>query len=169
MRKVLITVIVILSLILAGLVGFIWYESTHVFVDGQAYAKYEEVLDLREEQVTESHYLAVKAQLPDTRIIWNVPFQNSSVSSDVQQLTISSLSEEDIRLLAAYFPDLRKIDASGCRDYAHLAQLDDGLLSRLRLQFVGGAEVRNQGDQDEHAVLRPQLAAHLASGFHEGL
>ncbi len=123
MRKVLITVIVILSLILAGLVGFIWYESTHVFVDGQAYAKYEEVLDLREEQVTESHYLAVKAQLPDTRIIWNVPFQNSSVSSDVQQLTISSLSEEDIRLLAAYFPDLRKIDASGCRDYAHLAQL----------------------------------------------
>jgi len=123
MRKFLITAIVILSLILAGLLGFIWYESTHVFVDGQAYAKYEDVLDLHEEQVTESHYLAVKAALPDTRIIWNVPFQNGSVSSDVQQLTISSLSEEDIRLLAAYFPDLRKIDASGCRDYAHLEQL----------------------------------------------
>lgn len=123
MRKVLITAIVILSLILAGLVGFIWYESTHIFVDGKAYAKYEDVLDLREEQVTESHYLAVKAELPDTRIIWNVPFQNGIVSSDVQQLAISSLSEEDIRLLAAYFPDLRKIDAAGCRDYAHLAQL----------------------------------------------
>jgi len=123
MRKVLITVIVILSLLLAGLMGAIWYVSSHVFVDGEAYAKYENPLDLRDETVSESHYLAVKSQLPDTEILWNVPFQGGSVSSDASQISISSLSEEDIRILAAYFPGLKRIDAAACQDYAGLAQL----------------------------------------------
>ena len=123
MRKVLIAAIVILFLILAGLLGFIWYESTHVFVDGQAYAKYEDVLDLREEQVSESHYLAVQAQLPDTRIIWNVPFQGGFQSSDALTLNISTLAEEDIRILKAYFPELKQINAGTCRDYSMLALL----------------------------------------------
>lgn len=123
MRKVLIAAIVVLSLILAALLGFIWYEGSHVFVDGKAYAKYEEVHDLREEDVSESHYLAVQAQLPDCEILWNVPFQGGSVSSDAAQLTISTLAEEDIRVLRAYFPKLTKIDAGACRDYAMLAQL----------------------------------------------
>ena len=123
MRKVLITAIVILSLILAALLGFIWYTSTHVFIDGVPYALYADSLDLREKEVTESHYLAVQANLPDCEIIWNVPFQGGVQSSDAAQLSISSLTEEDIRLLAAYFPNLTQIDASACRDYAKLAQL----------------------------------------------
>ena len=123
MRKVLITAIVILSLILAALVGFIWYTSTHIFVDGIPYAMYADTLDLREKEVTESHYLAVQANLPDCEIIWNVPFQGGVQSSDAVQLSISSLTEEDIRLLAAYFPNLTQIDASACRDYTLLAQL----------------------------------------------
>ena len=127
MRKVLITAIVILSLILAALVGFIWYQGTHVFVDGTAYAKYKDTLDLREEDISESHYLAVKAQLPDCKILWNVPFQNGRMSSDAAQLTISSLNEEDIRILKSYFPDLKRIDASGCQDYAMLAALTEQL------------------------------------------
>ena len=55
MRKVLITAIVILSLILAALLGFIWYTSTHIFIDGVPYALYADNLDLREKEVTESH------------------------------------------------------------------------------------------------------------------
>ena len=123
MRKVLITAIVILSLILAGLVGFMWYQGTHVFVDGKAYAKYKDSLDLREKEVSESHFQAVQAQLPDCELIWNVPLHTGAVSSDVQQLTITALNDEDIRLLAAYFPNLKQIDASGCKDYEKLAEL----------------------------------------------
>ena len=123
MRKVLITAIVILSLILAALVGFMWYQGTHVFVDGEAYAKNAQVLDLREETVSESHYLAVKANLPKTQIIWNVPFQGGQVSSDVEVLKIAALAEEDIRMLSSYFPNLKKVDASGCHDYEKLEQL----------------------------------------------
>lgn len=127
MRKVLIIAIVVLSLILAALVGFMWYESTHIFVDGAAYAKYEKVLDLREKDVTESHYLAVQSQLPDCEILWNVPFQNGAKSSDAASLSISTLTEEDIRILKAYFPRLKQIDAGACRDYAMLAQLAEAL------------------------------------------
>ena len=127
MRKVLITAIVILSLILAALLGFIWYTSTHVFIDGSPYALYADSLDLREKEVTESHYLAVQANLPDCEIIWNVPFQGGVQSSDAAQLSISSLTEEDIRLLAAYFPNLTQIDAAACRDYAMLARLSQAL------------------------------------------
>ena len=123
MRKVLIISILVLSLILISLVGFMWYESSHVFVDGEAYYRSAKVLDLREEAVSESHYLAVKEQLPGTQIVWNVPFQGGSVSSDVQQLSITSLNDEDIRLLTAYFPNLKKIDATGCREYEKLALL----------------------------------------------
>lgn len=123
MKKVLITAIVILSLILAVLLGFIWYTTTHVFVDGEAYAMYKDTLDLREETVSESHYLAVKAQLPDTRILWNVPFQGGFQSSDALTLNISTLEEADIRILKTYFPELKQINASGCQDYAMLARL----------------------------------------------
>lgn len=123
MRKVLITAIIILSLLLAGLLGGIWYISSHIFVDDAAYAKNAQILDLREEKITESHYLAVQAQLPECRIIWNVPFQGSFVSSDVETLSVRSLTEEDIRILAAYFPKLTRIDANACQDYAKLEQL----------------------------------------------
>ena len=109
MRKVLITLIVILSLILSALVGFMVYESTHVFVDGEAYAKNAKILDLREEAVSESHYLAVQANLPECEIIWNVPFQGGFQSSDAMTLNISSLTEEDIRILKAYFPGFSKL------------------------------------------------------------
>lgn len=135
MRKVLIILIVILSLILAGLVGFMWYESTHVFVDGEAYAKNAKTLDLREEQISEGHYLAVKANLPECEIIWNVPFQGGFQSSDMQTLNISSLTEEDIRIMKAYFPGLKQIDAAACQDYAMLARLE---------QELSGCDVRYQ-------------------------
>ena len=123
MRKVLITFIVILSLILAALVGFMVYESTHVFVDGEAYAKHAKTLDLREEEVSESHYLAVQANLPECEIIWNVPFQGGFQSSDALTLNISDLTDEDIRILKTYFPRLKQINAGACQDYAMLARL----------------------------------------------
>lgn len=127
MRKFLITAIVIVSLILAALLGVIWYQSTHIFVDGIAYAKYEQELDLREETVSEAHYLAVQANLPDCRILWNVPFQGGYQSSDTRQLTITTVNEEDIRILKAYFKDLEQINAEGCQDYAMLAVLTEQL------------------------------------------
>ena len=43
------------------------------------------------------------------------------------------------------------------------------MLGRLRLELMGGRDVRHKRDVDEHAVLRAQVAAHFARGLHERL
>ena len=123
MRKVLISVIVVLALVLSALAGFVWYQASHIFVDGAAYSKTAREIDLRGQSISEAHYLTVQQALPECHVLWDVPFQGSRVSSDVQQLTITSVESEDIRMLKAYFPDLQTVDASGCTDYAMLALL----------------------------------------------
>lgn len=141
MRKVLITAIVILSLLLAALLGLIWYQTSHIFVEDAAYAKNAKTLDLREETISEEHFLSVRSQLPECEILWNVPFQGGKISSDVSDLTISALTEEDIRVLKSYFPNLKKINASACQDYAMLASLTEqlpGCMVDYRVE-LGGA------------------------------
>lgn len=127
MRKFLIIAIVVLSLILAGLLGFIWYDTTHFFVDGQAYSYNAKVLDLREEEISVAHYQAVQGQIPDCVIQWNVPLHGGAYSSDSAELKLSALAESDLHLLAEFFPNLRRIDASACQDYDLLARLADRL------------------------------------------
>ena len=131
MSKKVITVLAVIALILAlvvaGAVGFLWYRDTHVFVDGKAYSNREESMDLREETMSIEHYNQLHALLPDCTILWNVPFQNGTVSSDSEELTIAALSGEDIELLAAYFPNLKRVDATRCGDYAMLETLQQRL------------------------------------------
>ena len=131
MSKKLVTILAVIALILAlvvaGAVGFLWYRDTHVFVDGKAYSNREESMDLREETMSIEHYNQLHALLPDCTIIWNVPFQNGTVSSDSEELTIAALSKEDIELLAAYFPNLKRVDAAQCGDYAMLETLQQRL------------------------------------------
>ena len=127
MRKVLIVAIVVLSLILTAMVGYIWYDMTHFTVEGQSYANYAKELDLTEEDISIQHYLAVKSKLPNCAIRWNVPFQGTHYASDSQQLQINSLAAEDIEILANFFPDLKKIVADNCRDYDQLEALVDRL------------------------------------------
>ncbi len=123
MRKVLITLIVIISLILAAMIGFIVFETTHVFVDGVPYFKFAQSLDLREKDVTETHYLRVQNQLPGTEILWNVPFQDGMLSNDSTEITVTDLTAEDVRMLSTYFPKLQAIHAEDCGEYALLSEL----------------------------------------------
>lgn len=127
MRKVLIVMIVILSLILAALVGYIVYDTTHFTVEGESYAKYAKELDLREKEISIEHYLAVKSQLPNCEIHWNVPFQNNRYSCDSRQLQINTLAAEDIDVLEKYFPELKVVEAYECHDYDQLEALRDRL------------------------------------------
>lgn len=154
MRKVLIIAIVILSLLLTGLVGLIWYRGSHIFVEDAVYAKNAETLDLRGEAVSEAHYLTVQGALPDCEVIWNVPFQGGKVSSDVQQLTITTLAREDIRILKSYFPKLTQIDASACGDYALLAELTENM-TQCKVDYQVDLGVSSADPNTENLVLEP--------------
>lgn len=120
---VLITVAVVLALLLAGVVTVIAYRTTHIFVEGEAYSKNAKSLDLREENISFNHYLMLKEQLPDCSILWSVPFHGSRVSSGTTELSISDLSEGDVDVLCRYFPELQKVDATGCTNYPMLELL----------------------------------------------
>ena len=131
MKKTLVTVLVVIALVLAlgiaGAMGFVWYRNNHVFVEGTAYPVDSQQLDLREEDVSFEHYLALREQLPDCEILWNVPFQGSKYSNDTRELAVTSLTEADVDLLVRYFPELKAVDAEGCHDYAVLEMLMERL------------------------------------------
>ena len=155
MKKVLIVVLVVLLLLLAGMGGFLWYRNTHIFVEDAVYAKNAETLDLRGTGISIEHFEAVKAQLPDCRIIWDVPFQGGTVPSDVAGITITELSDQDI-IRMDYFTQLDTVDATGCSDYGQLEALQN-YRPDLTVEYsidLGGAKVAadsteltlNQGD-----------------------
>ena len=122
LKKVLIIILVILLLVLGGMLGYLWYQSSHIFVEDAVYAKKSEVLDLRGQDISEEHYKEVAWQLPQCQIYWDVPFQGGRVSNDTTALTVTELSEQDIAQLK-YFPGLKTVDAMGCDDYAQLEAL----------------------------------------------
>ena len=120
---VLAVIALVLALVVAGAVGFLWYRNTHVFVEGKAYRMDAQTLDLRGESISIEHYNQLHALLPDCEILWNVPFQSGSTPSDIDSLTITDLTDEDIERMATYFPNLKKVDARQCSNYLMLEKL----------------------------------------------
>ena len=122
MKKVLLWILILALLAGAGYGGWDWYRETHIFVEDAVYAKDSETLDLRGTGISREHYDIVHAQLPDCKILWDVPFQGQLVSSDTAEMALDYLHKSDLELLA-YFPQLRSIDATACHNYDLLEQL----------------------------------------------
>ena len=117
-------VIAVLSVAAAGgMLAYIYYQNTHVFVEGAAYPLDATFLDLREEDISLAHYNALQEQLPGCEILWNVPFQGKKVASDTREISITNPTGEDISLLKTYFPKLEAVNAAGCDNYEALEQL----------------------------------------------
>lgn len=122
-NKGLIILLSVLILVLgAAVAGMVWFLNNHFFVDGQPYRNGTRQLDLREKKLTIEEYEAIRQQLPDCEIAWSVPFQNTAYPDDITTLSLTSLSAEDLAVLPR-FPALKAIDATGCRDYDLLMQL----------------------------------------------
>ena len=137
-------VIAVLAVVAAGCtLAYIYYQNTHIFVEGKAYALDATYLDLREEDISFAHYDSVHSQLPGCDILWNVPFQNKKVSSDSTEISIQNPSSEDIRILQGYFPNLQTVNAAACDNYAALEQLQAALPNvQVRYQVaLGGSFV----------------------------
>ena len=118
---ILLTIVLLLTLGMAGYVGYSWYRDNHIFVEGTAYSINAESLDLREEDISVAHYDAVHSQLPNCDILWMVPFRGGKYASDTRELTLDGLSREDMQRLS-YFPGLQRITAN-MDDYAILEEL----------------------------------------------
>lgn len=120
---VLVVILLVLVLLVGGALGFLWYRDNHIFVEGTAYPVAAQSLDLREEDISFGHYESLRSKLPNCEILWSVPFQGGRYPSDSETLTVTSLTQQDVALLVAYFPDLKTVDAAGCTDYTVLELL----------------------------------------------
>lgn len=100
------------------------YQKNHIFVEKAVYARDSEWLDLRGSGISVDHYEALREQLPECDILWDVPFQGGYFPSDATELTVTTLNDEDVALLA-YFPDLAAVDATNCTDYPQLLKLEE--------------------------------------------
>lgn len=114
----------ILAVSLAFALGGPWTVfGKWVAFRGHLYRSDLENLDLRDQRLTAETYDALRARMPGCRILWNVPFGEGTVSSDVRELKIQDLSEHTQNALA-YLPDLERIDGTACGDLEAIAAFE---------------------------------------------
>lgn len=116
--------LLLVLMLLTVLAGLVWHMFHYTMVDFKFYPKNARTLDLRGKEITVAHYNNVRRNLPDTQILWDVPIQGRSYAEDTRQLSVTSLSNEEVKLLD-YLPELETVDAAGCTDYAQLLALQE--------------------------------------------
>lgn len=114
------------------------YNETYLVMDGVEYLRASKELDLSGKQITEleklqeltalkqlnlrntgittQQYDMLHAALPETEILWSVPFQNGYCDNTITELAPETLNESDLAVLQ-YFPALTAVNADQCRDY----------------------------------------------------
>lgn len=122
-KKGLLIALGIIAGLLAVVVGvFVWTVARYHIVDAKLYAKNLQSLDLRGQEIRVNHYRKLTEKMPDCDIRWDIPFQDGILADDASEVTVTSLTEKDVKRLD-YAEELEIVHAEGCRDYDALAQL----------------------------------------------
>ena len=118
-------ILLILELaLLALLLGSILFLSLFVQAGGRVYFRGVSSLDLRGQEISPETYDTLSRKLPNCSIVWNVPFQGGLISSTETEVTVTSLTDEEV-LLLDYLPQLETVHAEACTDYLQLALLQN--------------------------------------------
>ncbi len=122
-KKGLLIFLTVMFILLAGAVGAaVWVLTNYHIVSGKLYDKDIQVLDLRSEDVEPGYVEKLSEKLPDCEIRWNIPFQGGVLADDVTEITVTSLSRQDVEQLD-YARQLKTVHAEGCSDYEALELL----------------------------------------------
>ena len=157
LQTALITVVVVLALVLGVMVfGLVWYRNNHVFVEGEAYPKKAEYLNLRDSGISVAHYEALREALPDCRIYWDLPFQGKYYPDDTRSLAVNAITDGELKLLA-YLPQLEVIDANGCQDHGMIEKLQKAY-PNVRILYHVTVDGKDY-DQDTTEVTLTRLTA----------
>jgi len=108
-------------------------------------------LDVRSVPLSIAEYGHLFLDFPNCEILWNVPFQGSYLPEDTQQLTITTLSDEDFTAIG-FLPELRYVDATGCRDYETLMDFRE-MYSYIEVSYT----VPLSGKEYPHDTTRLEL------------
>ncbi len=80
-------------------------------------------IDLRDSGISFKDYENLRSFFPECRIRWNVPLSSGEYDSEIEELSISSITEDDIDMFSL-FVKLRKINAEGIPDWETLSMLE---------------------------------------------
>lgn len=165
-------------LLAAAALGAMWTFENFIFSEWHFYPANLRVLDLRDEQLTIEAYRDISAQLPDTTVLWKVPFQGRYLEYDTREIQIFKLRNEDLKPLR-YMPWLETVHAEECTDYPQLAALQKELPNcrvlytvtidgRQYEQDTTEIEVSNLSrDQVERLAYLPRLSSVNATGSYD--
>ena len=120
------------------------YHETYLIMDGVEYLRASTELDLSGLQIQEleklkeltalkklnlrgtgisvAQYEMLHTALPECEILWSVPFQGAYFEDTIQELTLETLSADDLAMLQ-YFPALTSVNADQCQDYDSILAL----------------------------------------------
>lgn len=140
----------------------VWLFGSYHLVEFRFYRRGLTELDLRGQEIPVSHYEKLTEKMPDTRILWDVPFQGGTLSQETQTLTVTALAQEEAGILARYLPRLRTVHAESCADYDALLQLkqqrpDVNVLYRVpvdgKAMDAGALQMQLEGITEEALAL----------------
>lgn len=114
-------VLAILVVLLGTVGGTYWALENYAFVGGHFYSVHAQYLDLRDRDISASDYGSLSRRIPGCEIVWNMPFQGKMLPSDVAEVTVNDLSDDDVVVLS-YAKKLKALHAEGCTDYPQLLE-----------------------------------------------
>ena len=123
-KKIVLMVLLILVVLSSVILGLFWHMRNYVLVDLAFYPRGVQQLDLRDQEISIRHYEKILRRIPGCQIQWNVPFQEKAIPWDSKEITVSTLEQRDLRILA-YFNQLETVQAEDCTDYDLLLELQD--------------------------------------------
>ena len=123
-KKKLLALVLVAAVVLSAAAGIGWILWNNYIIDFRLYPKNAASMDLRGEEISIQHYNALTEKLPTCRILWDVPFQDGTLPNDTTEITVDTLTGEDVAILA-YLPQLSTVYAENCTDYDCLMLLKD--------------------------------------------
>ena len=118
-------------------------------------------LDLRASRISAEEYEQLKSWFPDARILWDIPFQGDFYPMDTEELTITSLKEENLDRIS-YFEGLKRVSAENCPDYQLLHQLREAN-PQLQVSYCVPAGGENHS-YDVKSLVLPGMEAESLAG-----
>ncbi len=121
-RKVLRWITALAGALLVALLAFTAVRtfSRYVLVEGDLYPR-EAQLDLRDSSLTGKTYEKLQRKLPDSTILWSVPFQGQTQPSNAEEIAVRDLTDRDLEMLK-YFANLQVLDGRNCSNLDALVQ-----------------------------------------------
>lgn len=150
--------------------AWFWFDHNYLVVEGTLYPKAADEVILTGKQLPEDRkfwemaefktldarqvvmdiaaFEALRAAMPDTEILWNVPLGDGYFENTATEVRINSLMEDELRNLK-YLPKLQVVDARGCSDF-HVLELLMQYNSDLKVLYtvnVGTQQLREDTTQ----------------------